>query len=176
MRIVRIHRRIRPVTKEYTVMIYRNEEDKLKNLLPPLESEDVDYEGRRRQIIIMIDQYPRIGASVFEELKNYPDKTIIFQGNDYSLEFKASDLAGRVIPRQRFTISACRSVRRMNRRDAIWDIIESRSGNDDLTSSRVVMAYSRITDHCLRPRSCICPLESGTVMKPSTGIITTRNG
>ena len=31
------------VTKEYTVMIYRNEEDKLKNLTP-LESEDVDYE------------------------------------------------------------------------------------------------------------------------------------
>ena len=89
----------------------------------------------------MIDQYPRIGASVFEELKNYPDKTIIFQGNDYSLEFKASDLAGRVIPSTEIYDFRMSFSPPDEQEDAIWDIIESRSGNDDLTSSRVVMAY-----------------------------------
>ena len=146
------------VTKEYTVMIYRNEEDKLKNLTP-LESEDVDYEGSGDTIIIMIDQYPRIGASVFEELKNYPDKTIIFQGNDYSLEFKASDLAGRVIPSTEIYDFRMSFSPPDEQEDAIWDIIESRSGNDDLTSSRVVMAY--FPHHGSLPATAILHMSSG---------------
>lgn len=146
------------VTKEYTVMIYRNEEDKLKNLTP-LESEDVDYEGSGDTIIIMIDQYPRIGASVFEELKNYPDKTIIFQGNDYSLEFKASDLAGRVIPSTEIYDFRMSFSPPDEQEDAIWDIIESRSGNDDLTSSRVVMAY--FPHHGSLPATAILHMSIG---------------
>lgn len=86
------------VTKTYTVNVYRNEEDKLKNLTP-LEAEDIDFENSGDVILVMIDEYPRVSSSVFEELKNYPEKTIIFQGNDYSLEFKASDLE-RVIPQR----------------------------------------------------------------------------
>lgn len=75
------------VKKIYTVNIYRNEEDKQKNL-KPLEAEDIDFENSDDVIRVMIEEYPRVSASVFNELKNYPNKIIIFQGNDYSLEFK----------------------------------------------------------------------------------------
>lgn len=58
------------VTKTYTVNVYRNEEDKLKNLTP-LEAEDIDFENSGDVILVMIDEYPRVSSSVFEELKNY---------------------------------------------------------------------------------------------------------
>lgn len=57
------------VTKTYTVNVYRNEEDKLKNLTP-LEAEDIDFENSGDVILVMIDEYPRVSSSVFEELKN----------------------------------------------------------------------------------------------------------
>ena len=117
------------VTKTYTVNVYRNEEDKLKNLTP-LEAEDIDFENSGDVILVMIDEYPRVSSSVFEELKNYPEKTIIFQGNDYSLEFKASDLE-RVIQhahRVRFRTASPREARHVGQRDSSWAMPGSRLG------------------------------------------------
>lgn len=124
------------VTKTYTVNVYRNEEDKLKNLTP-LEAEDIDFENSGDVILVMIDEYPRVSSSVFEELKNYPEKTIIFQGNDYSLEFKASDLE-RVIPQRE--IYDFRMSFTSPDEDIIYDHIWDYSRNDDI-DNRIVMLY-----------------------------------
>ena len=124
------------VTKEYTLLIYRNEEDKLKNLTP-LEADDIDFENSDDVILVMIDEYPRVSADVFEELKEYPKKTIVFQGNDYSLEFKASDLK-RVIPQAE--IYDFRMYFTSPEEDDIYDIMDEQSRNDDIIN-RAVMIY-----------------------------------
>ena len=85
-------------TKTYNISVFRNDEENMKNLTP-LDVEDIDFENSGDVILIAIDEYPRVNANVFAELKKYPEKTIIFQGNDYSIEFKASDLT-RVVPQQ----------------------------------------------------------------------------
>lgn len=119
------------VKKTYTVTIYRNEEDQLKTLTP-LHAEDIDFKNSDDIIIVMIDQYPRVAADVFTELKNYPEKTIIFQGNDYSLEFKASDLT-RVIPQTE-----------------IYDFRMSFTSPDEAAASTLINQYATnadLTDH-----------------------------
>ena len=124
------------VKKIYTVNIYRNEEDKQKNL-KPLEAEDIDFENSDDVIRVMIEEYPRVSASVFNELKNYPNKIIIFQGNDYSLEFKASELK-KVIPQRE--IYDFRMLFSSPDEDIIYDHIWDYSRNDDI-ENRIVMLY-----------------------------------
>lgn len=82
--------------KDYSITIYRNQEDALKTLTP-LTADDMDLENTDNPIIISISEYPRIDSSVFSALKEYPEKTIIFQGLDYSLTFQAANL-NTVIP------------------------------------------------------------------------------
>lgn len=83
-------------TKEYNLTIYRNQEDALKTLTP-LTAEDLDFETEENPIIVSVTEYPRVESSVFTELKKHPEKTIIFQGLDYSLTFNAANL-NTVIP------------------------------------------------------------------------------
>ncbi len=124
------------VTKVYSLTIYRNEEEGMKNL-KPLEASDIDFETSDNLIVVMIDEYPRVSSSVFEELKNYPEKTIVFQGNDYSIEFKAADLK-KVIPQRE--IYDFRLSFDSPEEDDIYSLIDERSRNDDIIS-RTVMVY-----------------------------------
>ncbi len=123
-------------TKTYTLHIYRNEEDQLANLTP-LEAEDIDFENSDDVILVMIDEYPRVSASVFEELKKYPKKSIVFQGNDYSLKFRSADLK-RVIPQAE--IYDFRMYFTSPQEEDIYDIMSERSRNDDILN-RAVMIY-----------------------------------
>ncbi len=124
------------VTKNYTLKIYRNEEGKLKNLTP-LEAEQVDYENSGDVITVMIADYPRIGASVFNTLRDYPEKTIIFQGNDYSLEFKASDI-NRVVPQTQ--VYDFRMSFDSPNSPEIYSLMDAYSGNGDIIN-RAVFVY-----------------------------------
>lgn len=124
-------------TKTYNISVFRNDEENMKNLTP-LDVEDIDFENSGDVILIAIDEYPRVNANVFAELKKYPEKTIIFQGNDYSIEFKASDLT-RVVPQQE--IFDFRMFFTTPQEDAIMEIIDRRSSNDDLRGNRIVMMY-----------------------------------
>lgn len=125
------------VTKTYTVDIFRGEDDKLKNWTP-LEAEDIDFEHVSNPIIVKVEEYPRVGASVFNTLREeYPDYSIVFQGNDYSLRFDAKNLT-RVIPQTEiydFHMSLTSPDE-----DAIYDLIASRSANNDIIDD-VVMLY-----------------------------------
>lgn len=124
------------VTKDYTINVYRNEEDKMKNLAV-LQAEDVDFENSGDVIEVMISEYPRVSADVFNELKNYPEKTIVFQGNDYSLSFKAKDLT-RVVPQTE--IYDFRMSFTSPNEDDIMDLVHKRDGNDDI-DDRIVMVH-----------------------------------
>ena len=125
------------LVKNYTIAVFRNEEEKLKNLTP-LEAEDIDYERSGNPIIVKIDEYPRVGASVFNTLReDYPEKTIIFQGNDYSVRFDAANLT-RVIPQTE--IFDFRMSFSSPDEDAIYDLIEDWDANDDIVDD-VVLAY-----------------------------------
>lgn len=125
------------LVKNYNIAVFRNEEEKLKNLTP-LEAEDIDYERSGNPIIVKIDEYPRVGASVFNTLReDYPEKTIIFQGNDYSVRFDAANLT-RVIPQTE--IFDFRMSFSSPDEDAIYDLIEDWEANDDIVDD-VVLAY-----------------------------------
>ncbi len=126
------------VVKNYQVSVFRNEEEKLKNFTP-LEAEDIDFDRSGNPIIVKVDEYPRVGASVFNTLReDYPEKTIIFQGNDYSVRFDAKNLT-RVIPQTE--IFDFRMSFDSPDEDAIYDIIEEREANDDILDDVVMMYF-----------------------------------
>ena len=124
------------VKKIYTVDVYKDDEKHMKTLLP-LDAEDVDFENSDDIITISINQYPRIKSNVFESLKEYPEKTIILQGNDYSLEFKSKDL-DTLIPQ--LEIYDFRMSFDPPHEDDIYDLISSKNANKDIIN-KVVMAY-----------------------------------
>lgn len=125
------------VVKNYVITIYRNEEEKLKNL-EPLESEDINWENSTNPILVKIEEYPRVGASVFNTIREeYPEKSIIFQGNDYSIRFDGKNL-NRVIPQRE--IFDFRMTFDSPDEDAIYDIIEAREANDNILDD-VVLCY-----------------------------------
>ena len=126
------------VTKNYDLTIYRNEEEKLKNL-EPLEAEDINFEQVGNPIIVKIEEYPRVGASVFNTIREeYPDRSIIFQGNDYSIRFDGKNLT-RVIPQTE--IYDFRMTFDSPDEEAIYDLIGSRSANDDIIDSAVLLYF-----------------------------------
>lgn len=86
----------RTTAREYILHLYRNDDEKIGNF-KPLPAEDVDFVSSD-PIVIDITQYPIISADVFKTLKeDYPDKSIIFKGNDYTLQIFGADIDG-VIP------------------------------------------------------------------------------
>ncbi len=85
-----------------------------------------------------IEEYPRVGASVFNTIREeYPEKSIIFQGNDYSIRFDGKNL-NRVIPQRE--IFDFRMTFDSPDEDAIYDIIEAREANDNILDD-VVLCY-----------------------------------
>ncbi len=131
-------------TKDYTVTIYRNQEDKLKNLTP-LTAEDLGEEIFKDEsvnpIIISVVEYPRIHSDVFQALKDAtvddPDKTIVLQGNDFSLTFRGADLDTIIPAREIYDFSMSFTSPDA---DKINALIGGREGNDDI-DGEVVMVY-----------------------------------
>lgn len=130
--------------KQYTATIYRNDEEQLKNLTP-LTAEDLGEEIFKDQsvnpIIISVVEYPRIHSDVFQALKDAtvedPDKTIVLQGNDFSLTFRGSDLDTVIPTREIYDFSMSFSS---PDEDRISALINADPGNADLTND-VVRVY-----------------------------------
>lgn len=122
--------------KEYSVTVYRNDDDK-KGHLKPITPDMIDYEGQN-PIIVDISKYPIVSAEVLEKLKEYPDKTMIFQGNDYSFEVKGSEL-GKLVPNTTsfdFSMSFTSPDE-----DAIWEVMDEFSGNSNLSPVFVYFSH-----------------------------------
>lgn len=82
-------------TKEYFVNVYRNDEEMQRDLTP-IDPETIDYESSD-VILVDITRYSRVPAEVFNRFMQYENKTIVFQGNDYSLQFESGDFK-RLVP------------------------------------------------------------------------------
>lgn len=80
------------VTKDYIILVHRNEEDQMQTL-NPVTADEINFDQTGEVVMVDITKYTRVAADVFNTLKEeYPEKTIVFEGNDYSLEFKGEDL------------------------------------------------------------------------------------
>ncbi len=77
-------------TMEYKVSVYRNDEENAGSLRP-ITAEDINFEGES-PIVVDIRSYPVVSSDVFEAMEEYSDKSIIFQGHDYSFTFNGADL------------------------------------------------------------------------------------
>lgn len=121
-------------TKEYVVTVYRGDEDKMGKL-KPITTDDIDFELEDDLILVDISKYSRVGRDIFEKLKEYPEKTIIFQGNDYSLKFDGKDL-DEVIPHVEYFDLGMSFDSPIQ--DEIMDEINSHRGNRD---ARIVLVY-----------------------------------
>lgn len=78
-------------TTDYIFYIYKKDEEK-QGSFKPITAEMVNY-NEADPIVIDIRNYAIVDASVFNTLKtDYPNKSILFTGNDYSLKIKGSDI------------------------------------------------------------------------------------
>lgn len=117
------------VTKEYVVTIYRGDEEK-QGIYDPITAEEVNFTVED-PIKIDITKYPLVAADVFNTLKtDYPDKSILFTGNDYTLSIKGSDMDTLVPNTEYFDLSITFSP---PNEDEIWEAItDLDSSNNDL--------------------------------------------
>lgn len=117
------------VVKEYVVTIYRGDEEK-QGKYDPITAEEVDFTVAD-PIKIDITKYPLVAADVFNTLKtDYPDKSILFTGNDYTLSIKGSDMDTLVPNTEYFDLSISFSP---PNEEEIWDTItDLDSDNGDL--------------------------------------------
>ena len=92
------------VTKKYVVTVYRGDEDK-QGIYKPITVDDVNFE-EEDPIRIDITKYPIVMAEVFNKLKtDYPQKSILFEGNDYTLSIKGSDMKSLIPNTEKFDLS-----------------------------------------------------------------------
>ena len=117
------------VTKEYVVTVYRGDEDK-QGIYKPITAEDVNFE-EEDPIRIDITKYPIITAEVFNTLKtDYPQKSILFEGNDYTLSIKGSDMKSLIPNTEKYDLSITFTP---PDEEAIWETItDLDSDNDNL--------------------------------------------
>lgn len=79
------------VERTYTFDVYKDTKEK-EGSFKPITAEMVDFTAAD-PIVIDISNYAIVDATVFNTLKTeFPDKTIIFSGNDYMLRIKGSDI------------------------------------------------------------------------------------
>ena len=85
--------------KEYNVFVNKNVKDKEASF-KPVTPDDVNFKTEDNIIVINVEKYPIVTSEVFIEMRDKcPEKTLVLEGNDYSLQFKGSDLS-KNIPHQ----------------------------------------------------------------------------
>lgn len=81
--------------KSYTLTVNRSTSGQ-SNGTNPIGLDQVDFK-KSKTIYIDITKYAVVSSDIFKELEKYPDTVVIFQGLDYSLTFKGSDIS-KIIP------------------------------------------------------------------------------
>lgn len=117
------------VTKEYVVTVYRGDEDK-QGIYNPITVDEVNFD-EEDPIRIDITKYPIVTAEVFNKLKtDYPQKSILFEGNDYTLSIKGSDMKSLIPNTEQYDLSITFTP---PDEEAIWETItDLDSDNDNL--------------------------------------------
>ncbi len=117
------------VTKEYVATVYRGDEDK-QGIYDPITVDEVNFD-EEDPIRIDITKYPIVTAEVFNRLKtDYPQKSILFEGNDYTLSIKGSDMKALIPNTEQYDLSITFTP---PDEEALWEVItDLDSDNDDL--------------------------------------------
>ncbi len=90
--------------KEYQFVAYRNNEEKA-GAYTPITADMVDFTAES-PIHVDISKYPIVSADVFNTLRTeHPDKSIVFEGNGYSLEIAGKDILTLVPNTAQFDLS-----------------------------------------------------------------------
>ena len=145
------------VTKEYFVTIYRGDEEK-QGIYKPIAADDVNY-LEEDPIRINITKYPIVKAEVFNKLKtDYPEKTILFEGNDYTLSIKGSDMKTLIPHTDTFDLSISFSP---PNEDAIWDAITRLDSDND----RLDPVYVHFNHHGSLPATMKFTISLGTAYR-----------
>ena len=116
-------------TKTYEINVYRNDEEKAGRL-NPITADMINFDGSD-VIVVDITKFSVISGEVFDRLRQLPEKTIIFQGNDYALQIKGSDIS-RMIPHTATYDLGISFTLPQDLEDALVDRIDSFDGNEDL--------------------------------------------
>ena len=78
--------------KTYSLTINREVEDK-EFSYKPVTPEQINWETEDDIIVVSIVEYPVLTSEVFIKMRDeFPEKTLVLQGNDYSLQFKGKEL------------------------------------------------------------------------------------
>lgn len=138
--------------REYELHVYRNDEEKIGNL-KPITAEMVDF-VTADPIVIDITKYPIISADVFNTLKtDYVDKSILFKGNDYTLQVFGEDIDGLVPHTDSFDL---RFSFFTPDQDKIEDILDDIGNND-----RVDPVYYYFNQHGALPAEMLLTVNLG---------------
>lgn len=114
-------------TREYLVTVYRGDEDK-QGIYNPITVDEVNF-TEEDPIRIDITKYPIITAEVFNKLKtDYPQKSILFEGNDYTLSIKGSDIKTLIPNTEQYDLSITFSP---PDEDEIWETIYDLDRDND---------------------------------------------
>ena len=115
-------------TKDYVVNVYRKDEENA-GIFKPITADMVDFVSTN-PIVIDITKYPIISADVFNTLKQkYPEKTILFEGNDYSLQIRGKDINGLVPHTNTYDLSLSFTS---PHEEAVYNILSEDYRNDDV--------------------------------------------
>lgn len=141
------------VTKSYSVIVYRKDEEK-QGVYKPITSEIIDFTTTGEDVVVDISKYAIVSAEVFNTLKTeYPDKNIIFEGNDYSLTVRGKDIAKLIPHEQTFDLSLSFTSPLENE---IWDVILS-----DTRNNRVDPLFVHFNHHGALPAPMTLTLTLG---------------
>lgn len=79
--------------KVYNIAVNRDVEDKQASF-KPVTPEQINWETEDNIIVVSVEEYPVITSEVFIKMRDeYPEKTLVLQGNDYSFQFRGKDLS-----------------------------------------------------------------------------------
>lgn len=145
--------------RQYVLHLYRGNEEKMGSF-KPTTADQVDFESAD-PIVIDITQYPVISADVFNTLKTeYPEKSILFKGNDYTIQCFGEDINGLVPNAQSFDL---RFSFYTPDEDKIVDLMNDYGGN-----GRVDPVYYYFDQHGALPAEMLLTVDLGRAYRNQT--------
>lgn len=138
--------------RQYILHVYRNDDEKIGNL-KPITADMVDFDSAD-PIVIDITKYAVISADVFNTLKtDYADKSILFKGNDYTLQVFGADINVQVPSTDTFDLKFSFYT---PDQDKIEDLIDDIGSN-----SRIDPVYYYFNQHGALPAEMLLTVNLG---------------
>lgn len=138
--------------RQYILHVYRNDDEKIGNL-KPITADMVDFDSAD-PIVIDITKYAVISADVFNTLKtDYADKSILFKGNDYTLQVFGADINVQVPSTDTFDLKFSFYT---PDQDKIEDLLDDIGSND-----RIDPVYYYFNQHGALPAEMLLTVNLG---------------